>query len=154
MFSSRAALVFGIADFVTAALIVFGVFVALPARWWPVDSVAAALAGLKLASSSTLLVATAGAARQGARTWGHSPVDRWARHLASAAAAAALAVGLCLVTALAVTASWLSGVYGSVGRGGAVVLALVAALTLPYLVVLPAVELLWFVPKSHGDARR
>jgi hypothetical protein len=47
------------------------------------------------------------------------------------------------VTVLAVTASWLSGVYGPVGAGGAVVLVLVAALALPYLVVLPVVQLVW-----------
>ena len=54
-----------------------------------------------------------------------------------------LALGLALVTVLAVTASWLSGVYGPVGAGGAVVLVLVAALALPYLVVLPVVRLVW-----------
>jgi hypothetical protein len=58
-------------------------------------------------------------------------------------AAFALALGLALVTWLALTASWLSGVYGPVGRGGALLLAFVAALALPYLVVLPAVQLVW-----------
>jgi hypothetical protein len=154
MFSSRAALVFGIADLVTAALIVFGVFVALPARWVPVDSVAAVLAALKVASSSTLLIAARNAARQADGTWGYAPVDRWARRLARVAAAASLLVGLCVVTALALTASWLGGVYGSVGVGGAIVLALVAALALPYLIVLPAVELLWFAPRSEAAAER
>ena len=59
------------------------------------------------------------------------------------AAALALAFGVALVTTLALTASWLSGVYGPVGRSGALLLTLVAALALPYLVVLPAAELLW-----------
>jgi hypothetical protein len=154
MVSRRAALVFGIADFMTAALIVLGVFAALPARYLPVDSVAALLAILKLASSATLLVA---AAKGGMREdpTGAAPSRRtWAQRLPWAAAACALAVGLSLVSALALTASWLSGVYGTVGRGGALVLVLVAALALPYLVVLPAVELVWFGPKTGGaDAR-
>jgi hypothetical protein len=56
-------------------------------------------------------------------------------------AAIALVVGLTLVTTLALTASWLAGVYGAVGSGGAIILTLVAVLLLPYLVVLPAVKL-------------
>jgi hypothetical protein len=126
MISRRAALVFGLADLATAALILFGVFVALPSRFWPVDSVAGALASLEVASAAGLL--------SGAR---------WASRVASAVALAALAVGLALITALALTASWLSGVYGAVGLGGAVILVLVAALALPYLVALPAVKLVW-----------
>ncbi len=58
----------------------------------------------------------------------------------------ALALGLFAVTVVAVTASWLSGIYGPVGRGGAIILALVAALALPYLVVLPVVQLVWLRP--------
>jgi hypothetical protein len=63
--------------------------------------------------------------------------------MATLGAALALVFGLVLVTALALTASWLSGVYGPVGRGGALLLTLVAALALPYLVVLPLVQLVW-----------
>jgi len=66
--------------------------------------------------------------------------------VARAASAVALALGLFLVTVLAVTASWLSGVYGPVGAGGAIILTLVAVMALPYLVVLPVVELVWLRP--------
>jgi hypothetical protein len=126
MLSRRAALVFGIANLTTAALLVLGVFVALPARWWPVDTGAALLVALELASGIGLLTRA---------TWG--PLA------AKVAGVAALALGLFVVSLLAVTASWLSGVYGPVGRGGGLVLALVAALALPYTVVLPIVELAW-----------
>ncbi|HXX65783.1 MAG TPA: hypothetical protein VEK07_01280 [Polyangiaceae bacterium] len=153
MLSRRAALVFGLSDFVTATLIVFGVFGALPARWAPVDSVAALLAASKAASSAMLLAAATRAARRGTPVGSTSASDRWAWRLARAGAGFALAVGLFLVSTLALTASWLSGVYGTVGRGGAVVLALAAALVLPYLVVLPAVQLCWFAPKSEVGAR-
>jgi hypothetical protein len=47
------------------------------------------------------------------------------------------------VATLALTASYLSGIYGPVGKGGALILVLVAALALPYLVVLPASQLVW-----------
>jgi hypothetical protein len=130
MLSRRAAVVFGIANLVTAALVVLGVFVGLPARWWPVDAAAAVLVVLEAVSGGALLARA-----------------RWAERAARVAAAAALALGLLAVTLLAVTASWLSGVYGPVGLGGAVILALVAALALPYVVVLPAVEIVWLRPR-------
>jgi len=122
----RASLVFGVADLLTAALVTVGVFMGLPARWAPVDVTASVLIVMKLASG-VLLVARA----------------HWAPRMATLGAALALALGLALVTSLALTASWLSGVYGPVGRGGALLLTLVAALALPYLVVLPVVQLVW-----------
>ena len=126
MLSRRAAMVFGIADVVTAFLVVLGVFFGLPSRWPPVDGVAFVLTALLAVSGAGLL---AGAA--------------WSPRVARVASAVSLAIGLGLVSVLAVTASWLSGVYGPVGRGGAVVLALVAALALPYLIVIPVVRLVW-----------
>jgi hypothetical protein len=126
MLSRRAALVFGIVDLVTAAVIVIGVFVGLPSRWAPVDATAIVLTGADVAAGIGLLAGKS-----------------WAPRVARAASALALALGLALITVLAVTASWLSGVYGPVGAGGAVVLVLVAALALPYLVVMPVVQLVW-----------
>ncbi len=120
----RAAVAFGLANILTAALLALGIFVALPARWWPVDTGGALLVALELASGAGLL---AGAS--------------WGTLVARVAAAVALALGLLVVTLLAVTASWLTGVYGPVGRGGGIVLALVAVLAVPYVVVLPLVQL-------------
>jgi hypothetical protein len=127
-----ASLLFGGLNLATAALVAFGVFVGLKSRWWPVDTAAAALALLQLLSGAGLL-ASAG----------------WAPKVARAASAVALAMGLFAVTVLAVTASWLGGVYGPVGKGGAIVLVLVAALALPYLVVLPLAQLVWLRPRSR-----
>jgi hypothetical protein len=134
MLSRRAAVVFGVADLLTAALVLFGVFVALPARWWPVDVTGAGLGALELAAGVALLARA-----------------RPAGVLARAASGVALALGLFTVTVLAVTASWLSGVYGAVGSGGAIILALVAALALPYLVVLPLVQLVWLRPRAAAQ---
>jgi hypothetical protein len=130
MISRRAELVLGVADAASAALIVFGVFVALPARFWPVDTVAVGLASLDVASAVGLFTGA-----------------RWAGRVSSAGAIVSLAVGLALITTLALTASWLSGVYGPVGLGGAAILVLVAALALPYLVALPALKLVWTWPR-------
>jgi hypothetical protein len=74
---------------------------------------------------------------------------KWAVRAARLAAVCGLIVGLVLVTALAVTATWIFGIYGPVGRGGAIVMSLVAALALPYLVVLPVVELVWLRPRDE-----
>jgi hypothetical protein len=126
MLSRRAAVIFGSVDLLTAAIIAVGVFVGLPSRWAPVDVPAVALVVLDLAAGVGLLSRQPWAAR----------VARWSSGVA-------LALGLWLITVLGVTAGWLSGVYGPVGAGGAVILALVAALVLPYLVVLPAVRLVW-----------
>jgi hypothetical protein len=129
MLTRRAAIVFGVGNLLTAALLLVGVFVALPARWWPVDSGAAVLTGLELVSGAALLANA-----------------RLARRLAVTAAAVALALGMAVVTTLALTASWLAGVYGPVGRGGALILVLVSALALPYFVVWPAIQLVWMPP--------
>ncbi|MGO9833584.1 MAG: hypothetical protein ACLP1X_05155 [Polyangiaceae bacterium] len=127
--SRRASLVFGIANLLTGALVALGVFAGLPSRWAPVDLAALGLIGLELASAVGLISAAP-----------------WAARVSRVACGSALALGLLAITLLAVTASWLSGIYGPVGRGGAIVLALVAALALPYLVVLPVVQLVWLRP--------
>jgi hypothetical protein len=129
MLTRRAAVVFGVTDLVTAALVFFGVFVALPSRFWPVDVAGGTVALLEVVSGVGLL---AGA--------------RWGRRVAAACAILVLGLGLALITVLGLTASWLSGVYGAVGTGGALILVLVAALALPYLVVLPVTKLLWTWP--------
>jgi hypothetical protein len=118
--------VFGALDLAAASVVALGVFVGLPARWWVVDAPAAAIVVLYGAAGLGLLVGAG-----------------WAERAARVASMTALGLGLALVTTLAVTASWLSGVYSIVGRGGAVILALIAALALPYLVAFPVAQLLW-----------
>jgi hypothetical protein len=120
------ALAFAFVSLSTAALLFVGVFVGLPARWWPVDAGTVLLVVLELAAGLGLITGA-----------------RWGVLVARIAGATALFLGLVAVTLLAVTASWLGGVYGPVGKGGAVVLGLVAALVLPYCVLLPAVQLWW-----------
>jgi hypothetical protein len=133
MLTRRAAIVFGVGNLATAALLVLGVFVSLPARWWPVDTAAAGLTGLEVISGVALLADA-----------------RLARRLGAVAAAVALALGTGVVTTLAITASWLAGVYGPVGRGGALILVLVSALALPYFVVWPAIQLVWMRPEGQS----
>jgi hypothetical protein len=68
---------------------------------------------------------------------------RNAERVARIVSAVVLGLGLLLVLVLAATASYLSGIYGPVGKGGAMVLVFVAVLAVPYLVVLPGAQLLY-----------
>jgi hypothetical protein len=95
-----------------------------PARWWPIDALGTLLAILFLGASVGLFRG-----------------EPWARRAAIAAAGVALATGVVLVTTLALTASYVAGLYGPVGQGGALILSAVAALLLPYLVILPSAQL-------------
>ncbi|MBX3191345.1 MAG: hypothetical protein KF819_30385 [Labilithrix sp.] len=117
---------FGIANAGVALLVAWGVFRGLPTRWWVVDAGATACV-VSMAASALALLAD------------HKAKKRITR----VAAAIVLVLGLAVFAALCLTASWLAGVYGPVGKGGAAIFALVAALAFPYLVVLPAVELVW-----------
>ena len=134
MLTRRAAIVFGTAHLFTGLLVAGGVFLGLPSRWTPVDVSAIVVIALEAAASAGLLRATA-----------------WAERIARVTCVVAVALGLSLVTVLAVTAAWLSGIYGPVGLGGAMVLSLVAALALPYLVVVPVVELVWLRPQARAE---
>lgn len=111
-------------DLVTALLLLGCVWGVLPARWWPIDVSATLLGALLAASGVGLLMGTP-----------------WARRVGLAAGGVTLVLGLALVTTLALTASYLSGLYGPVGRGGAVILILVGALAVPYFVFFPAAQL-------------
>ena len=132
--SRIAALVFGGVNLASAVLVYLGVFEGLPARWWPIDT-AAAVVFLALVAGAVGLF--------GSARWG-----RWAARIASAVT---LGAGLLLISMTAVSASYLSGIYGPVGRGGALILVLVAAMALPYLVVLPAVQLVWLGSWRRAD---
>jgi hypothetical protein len=114
------------AQLALALLLLIGIWGLLPSRWAPIDVAGSALALLQLVAAAGLL------ARK-----------RWAHRLALAAAWAALVVGALLATLLAMTVAHLSGTYGPVGAGGAVLMAVIAALVLPYLVFLPAMQVAW-----------
>jgi hypothetical protein len=122
---------FGTIDLIAALVVALGVFVGLPARWWVVDVPAAVI---------ILLLGAAGVGLVMRKPWGE--------RVARVASMVTLGLGLLLVAIVSLTASYLRGIYGPVGMGGSVILVLVAALALPYLVVLPASQLLWLGPRN------
>ncbi len=113
--------------FLGAGLLV-GVWAGLPDRWWPVDVAGTAL-GVVL-----VLVGLGLFLRQ-----------RWAEPAALAVAAVTCAAGAMLVTAIAITAGQLAGMYGPVGAGGSAILATAFLLLLPYLVVFPAAQVFFLL---------
>ena len=123
---------FGVANLGVAALVGWGVFRGLPTRWWVVDSGGAVVVVLMAASGLALLAN-----------------HKHAAAVTRVAAAVVLGLGLAVFAALALTASWLQGVYGPVGKGGSAIFALVSLLVLPYIVVLPAVLLAWVGPRRR-----
>ncbi len=123
---------FGIINLGVAALVAWCVFRGLPTRWWVADTGGAIVVVLMALSGSALLVD-----------------HRLAEKVTRIAACVVLAHGLALFAALALTASWLYGVYGPVGKGGAALFALVSLLVFPYLIVLPAALLAWVGPRSR-----
>lgn len=126
MHARQKRLLFGLLDVASGLGVLAAVYRGLPARWLPVDVLAALLAGA-LVGSGVLLLFNHRAGRTAARASG----------------TLALFVGLVAFAALAISASHLAGVYGPVGQAGSMLFLLGAALVLPYLVALPALKLLW-----------
>lgn len=126
---------FGATNAGVSALVAWSVFRGLPTRWWVVDDGAFVIVVL-LAASSVALLAN----------------HRLAEPITRAAAAVTLVLGLALFATLALTASWLYGVYGPVGKGGSALFVLVALMVFPYLVVLPAALLAWVGPRPRKAA--
>jgi hypothetical protein len=134
---TRTRITFAVFAGIVAALVTLGVFVGLPARWAPVDVPAALVAAGEIAACVALV--------------------RWrpsSPKIVRAASALSLAIGLVATALLAWTAAYLFGVYGPIGKGGAVLYLFVLALVVPYLIALPAARLVWTNPRNDTESRR
>ncbi len=128
MFSPRTTdTLFIVFNTLASILIGAGVFVALPARYWPVDVGGAVVLVAFTVASARLLRPENGALKKPA---------------ALAMGAIAVLGGL-TVLALFFSAGHLYGIYGPVGRGGAFIFLFVVALVVPYLVIFPLLEFFW-----------
>jgi hypothetical protein len=107
-----------------AVLLAVGVWVGLPARWLWIDLPLSALA-LGCAVVSAGLIASKSWAPRAVR------VLLWCE----------LVVGTLIVSLLGLSIGQLAGSYGPVGAGGAVLMGTIAALIVPYLVVMPVLLL-------------
>jgi hypothetical protein len=115
-----------------AGILSWAVFGGLPVRWWVVDAPTVLLVLLLLAAAAELALGRAGL------------------RLLRASAFVGLALGLCAVAALSLSAAYLSGTHGALGQSGALTLMLVLALVVPYLIFYPSAQLLWAHRQLHG----
>jgi hypothetical protein len=107
-----------------AVLVSVGVWVGLPARWLWIDL------PLSLLALACVVVGT-----------GLLSQKSWAPRAARVLLWAELTAGTLIVSLLGLSIAQLAGSYGPVGSGGAVLMGTIAALIVPYLVVLPALLL-------------
>lgn len=123
-------------ELLVAILLIAGIWTALPARWWPVDAVGTTLAVVLTGGAVGLLLK-----------------KKWGIWLSVAASWLTLAIGLVTISALAFSLSYLAGLYGPIGAGGAMILGAAAALLLPYLVGLPVIQLILLRRQSRTTSR-
>jgi hypothetical protein len=123
---------FAVGNGLLAVLLCIGVFGALPVRYWAVDASTCLLAGVLSLSSLGLLRSSA-----------------WRWRVLRASALCELAIGLSAIAALALGVSYLGGIHNEVGRNALVAWIAGSALLFPYLIVYPALQLLWL----HACAR-
>ena len=114
------------AQALASLLLLAGIWLALPSRWAPVDVIGTALGVCGLISALGLFA--------------NKP---WARRVALALSWAALVIGAATVTALCLALAHIAGLYGPIGKGGAMLLGTIAALILPYFVGLPVLQVGW-----------
>ena len=116
---------FTLTNLVVAALTVMAVFRGLPLRHWLIDG-------------STILAAVG---------FGLGTIGLWvpkrARKLASIGLGIVSTLGLLTLVGLVTGLGALEGIHGPLAAGSRLILVLVGAMVVPYLVVLPGVELSW-----------
>ncbi len=123
---SRAPVTFGVLNGVAGVVLLVGVFVLAQPRFWGLDVPALLIAAVQLTSAVALLARLP-----------------WALRALTVAAWVSFVLGLAIVFLIVVTMVFLRGIHGDYGLAALAVSGLVVALLVPYIVVLPALQLLW-----------
>jgi hypothetical protein len=123
---SRVRVAFGVMNLVAALVLVGGVFAVVTPRFWGLDVPVALIALVQLASAVGLLAKLP-----------------WAERALRIAAWVSLGLGSLLVGLVVISMAYLRGIHGDYGVAALVVSALIVALLVPYVLVLPALQLLW-----------
>jgi hypothetical protein len=134
--SNAARLTFGSSNLVVALILLGGVFVVVQPRFWGFDVPLALIALLQLSSGAALLL--------------RSP---WAARALRVSAWVSLALGLLVISLIVLSMVFLRGILGDYGVAAIAVSGLIVALLVPYLLVLPALELLW-LKRAATESRR
>lgn len=130
---SRVRIAFGVLNGIAGIVLLVGVFVVVQPRFWVLDVPAALIGVAQLASAVGLLARVP-----------------WALRALAVAAWLSFVLGLCIVFLIVLTMLFLRGIHGDYGVAAMAVSGLVVALLVPYIVVLPALELLWLHRQRTG----
>jgi hypothetical protein len=130
---SRVRIAFGVLNGIAGSVLLVGVFVVVQPRFWVLDVPAALIGAAQLASSVALLLRL-----------------RWALRALAVAAWISFVLGLTILFLIVLTMLFLRGIHGDYGVAALAVSGLVVALLVPYVVVLPALELLWLQRQRAG----
>ncbi|MEO8903874.1 MAG: hypothetical protein ABI488_16275 [Polyangiaceae bacterium] len=117
---------FGVLNGIAGIVVLVGVFGVTEPRFWALDVPAVLIGAAQLGSAVALLARL-----------------RWARRALTVAAWVSFVSGLTIVFLIVLTMFFLRGIYGDYGVAAMAVSGLVVALLVPYVVILPALELLW-----------
>jgi len=118
--------IFGLLNGVTALVLLVGVFGVVQPRFWALDVPAALIALVDLTSALALLARLP-----------------WALRALNVAAWVSFVLGLTIVTLIVISIAFLRSIHGDHGLAALAVSGLIVALLVPYVVLLPALELLW-----------
>ena len=128
---ARVRIAFGVLNALTALVLFLGVFVVVEPRFWALDVPAFVIAALELVSAVALLAKR-----------------RWALRALALAAWVSFVLGLLVVSLVVLSMAFLRGIHGDYGVAALAVSGLIVLLLLPYVVALPALQLLWL--KRHA----
>jgi hypothetical protein len=128
---ARLRISFGVLNAVAALVLLVGLFLVVTPRFWVLDVPLTAIALLDLVSGAALLLRLP-----------------WARRVLRVAAWVSLVLGLISVSLIVLSMAFLRGIHGDAGVAALAVSGLIVALLVPYIVLLPALELLWLKRQS------
>ena len=117
---------FGVLNAVSALVLLVGVFGVVQPRFWVLDVPAAIIAFVSLVSAVGLLARLP-----------------WALRALTVSAWVSFVLGLTIVTLIVISIAFLRSIHGDHGLAALAVSGLIVALLVPYVVLLPALELLW-----------
>ena len=126
---------FGVLNALSALVLLVGVFGVVQPRFWALDVPLSLIALVELVSAVGLLAKLP-----------------WALRALTVAAWVSFVLGLLVVSLILLTIVFLRGIHGDYGVAALAVSALIVALLVPYVAVLPAVELLW-LKRQRAESR-
>ena len=130
----RVRVAFGVFDALTALVLLVGLYVLIEPRFWALDVPLTAIALLKLVSAGALLARLP-----------------WALGALSVSAWVSFVLGLLVLSLIVLSMTFFRSIHGDYGVAALAVSGLIVALLVPYILVLPALELLWLKRQSAGQ---